>query len=619
MQVEPSQDTQSRSKNGASGGKVEFTLLSSGAALIKLGGAEEGVVTLNAPRMESLLAAVQRAKTEKVKGLIIAGPSSKMFCAGADIHTIKDVTDCTVAEKLAKEGQELFDLLESLPCITVAAISGPCVGGACEMVLACNYRLISSEDNSVIGLPEVKLGILPGFGGTQRLPRLIGLPKALDIILAGKTLRPSRALSTGLVDEILSYNDLQERAERIALGKAKVKMRTMGLLDRFLTYSALGRKIVKVGAAKKLKKVTKGFYPAPPAALKATLFGLERGTRQGFANEAKELGRLLVTPESKALVNVFFLTEGAKAIGKTAKATVKHWQTVVIGSGVMGAGLAHVLARNKCQVILKDTSDANLARGMNQIETALEKLKYLNKTDRSFILNRIEITTKDSANTGNANFAIEAVFEDLELKKSVLGEIARLVPEDTLIATNTSSLSVTEIASAIHRPERVVGMHFFNPVDKMPLVEIIRGAQTSDKAVVVTAALASKLGKFPIVVDDVPGFLVNRILSAYLNEAAYLLKDGYAIRDIDKAALKFGLPMGPLRLLDEVGLDVATRVAEVMVQGYGERMQGPNYVLELFSAGRKGKKSGLGFYKYADGNESADAEIYNLLKLPPPQ
>ncbi len=599
-------------------GKVEFQLLESGVALIRLGSDNERLVTFTMERMRSLADALAQVKVQRPKGLIITGPSADMFTAGADINLIRDVSDPAVGEKLAREGQEVFGLIEALPCPSVAAISGACVGGGCELSLACTYRIMSDHKSSIIGLPEVRLGILPGFGGTQRLPRIIGLPKALDIILAGKTLRPTQALRAGLVSEVVPCETLLMRAERMLISEEAPRKPSIKLMDRFLTFTSFGRSQVRKKASAGVKRETKGFYPAPPAALESALFGLSHGLAEGLKYEAKELGRLIASPESKALVNIFFLTEGAKALGKSGKKAVENVNAVVIGAGVMGAGIAATMARHDCSVVLKDTSDQALQRGLDHIKKGLAKVKHLSEQEKSFILNRVEATTKDSATISSATLAIEAIFEDMEVKKQVLLDIAALMPAEAIVATNTSSLSVSAIAEAIPNPQRVIGMHFFNPVEKMPLVEIVRAKKTSDKAIVIVAALASKLGKHPIVVSDVPGFLINRILTPYLNEAAFLLAEGYSVEDIDRAATSFGMPMGPIRLLDEVGLDVAVHVQAIMEAGYGERMRGPAFAKVLVEAKRLGKKSGAGFYDYIDKEERVHPKLKELLKIDKP-
>jgi 3-hydroxyacyl-CoA dehydrogenase/enoyl-CoA hydratase/3-hydroxybutyryl-CoA epimerase len=601
----------------ATPGLAQLRMLPSGVANVILGSPEERVITLTFERIKSLSEILKKLAADKPRGVVISGAHADMFTAGADISLIQNVTDRAVGEKLAHEGQQVFDAIAALACPTVAAISGPCVGGGCEMVLACSYRLISDTKSSTIGLPEIKLGILPGFGGTQRMPRLIGLPKALDIILAGKTLKPKQALKYGLVDEIVAYEQLIKRADAIISGVNTPSAARMKFTDRMLTFTSLGRKLVAKKARAGVRKETKGFYPAPPAALEAALYGLERGLKAGLENEARELGRLIVTPESKSLIRLFFLTETAKGLGKSGRKAVEDIHAVVIGAGAMGAGIAGVLARNNCSVILKDTTDEAVKRGMSQIKKYIEKAKSLSESEKSFILNRVEPTAGDSPNTSNANMVVEAVFEDMKVKKAVLGAVAKQMQPDAIVATNTSSLSVTEIASAIDNQDRVVGMHFFNPVEKMPLVEIVRGKRTSDKTIAIIAALTSKLGKFPIVVNDVPGFLVNRVLAPYLNEGAFLLQEGFAIADIDRAATTFGMPMGPIRLLDEVGLDVAAHVQETMVAGYGDRMRGPDFAAQLVKAGRKGKKSGGGFYDFNDKDSTPSSAARNILKLGP--
>ena len=339
--------------------------------------------------------------------------------------------------------------------------------------------------------------------------------------------------------------------------------------------------------------------------------------KNGYAYEAKELGRLITSAESKALVNVFFLSEAAKNFGKSAKKLVETLNSVVIGAGIMGAGIAGSLAKAGFNVTLKDVNDGALSKGKNHIQKELQRLKYLSETEKSFILNRVETTSRELLNGNSVGFAIEAVFEDLSVKQKLLGDIAKAIPAEAIIATNTSSLSVSKIADSIEHPERVVGMHFFNPVEKMPLVEIVVGNRTSDKTIAVIAALTAKLGKYPIIVKDVPGFLVNRILSPYLNEAACMLQEGYSIEDIDTSAVKFGMPMGPIRLLDEVGLDVAAHVSEIMIAGYGDRMRAPTFAKTLTNHGRMGKKSGAGFYDFEDGKATPSTTARELLKLSP--
>jgi len=589
-------------------------LRETGVAVLRLGSNGAPLVTFDEHVMQSLRSELENLQRSRPTALIIAPTSEDMFCAGADLKLIEKVTDPAVGARLAEIGQEIFALIAKLPFPTIAAISGPCVGGGCEMVLACKHRIISDSKGSVIGLPEIQLGILPGFGGTQRLPRLVGLPAALDVILAGKIIKPKRALQIGLVDEIVPFSILIGRAESIALGSVKLKRKTLSIKDRFLTFTSFGRGIVERQASAKTLAQTKGFYPAPIKALECVLAGLAQ-PEGDYKLEAKRLGELVASSECKSLVRVFFLNEGVRAIGKSGKKMIEGISATVVGAGVMGAGIAGSMARSGVSVVLKDTDDAAVARGVAHIKNSLEKSSSLSPQEKSFIINRVEASSKDSASTASSGIAIEAVVENMDVKKKIFSSLAALMPAEAILATNTSSLSVSEMAKGIANPERVIGMHFFNPVEKMPLVEIVRAEKTSDKTVVMTAALANKLGKSPIVVKDVPGFLVNRILTPYLAEAAYLLAEGVSIADIDSAATSFGMPMGPIRLLDEVGLDVAAHVVQIMVAGYGERMASPAFSSKLVELGRKGKKSGSGFYDYSSEKPVPFAGIRSALSI----
>jgi 3-hydroxyacyl-CoA dehydrogenase/enoyl-CoA hydratase/3-hydroxybutyryl-CoA epimerase len=585
-------------------------------ATITLGAPDERAITLTPVRLQSFTDALKEVKAARVKGLVIRAPSVESFCVGADISLIQSVTEAEKGADLAAEGQRAYDLLEDLGCRTVAAIGGPCVGGGCEMVLACTHRIITDSKSSSIGLPETKLGILPGFGGTYRMPRLVGLPKALDIILGGKTLKSNQALKAALVDEVVSAEKIYARAEEIARGINLPKRRKVPFVDRVLSSNPLGRAIVRGQARKALIKQTKGFYPAPERALDVTTAGLGRGRTRGLAIEARELGKLIISPESKSLVHLFFLTEGAKGLGKSARKDIQDLHAVVIGAGTMGAGIAGSLAKNNHQVIVKDTTDASLQRGKEHTSKELSKLRYLSSLERAAISNRIDWLQFSSPTMARSGIVIEAVFEDMNLKKKIFSDIAAKVRPDAILATNTSSLSVTEMASAIQNPERFIGMHFFNPVEKMPLVEIIRGERTNEETIAKVAALTTEMGKFPIVVRDVPGFLINRILIPYLNEAVFLLQEGHSIEEIDRAALSFGMPMGPIRLLDEVGLDVAAHVSKVMTNGYGERMAVPDFAEKLVALNRKGRKTSAGFYDYKGKESSPWSGVTQALGLP---
>lgn len=585
-------------------------------ALLSLGSPEERAITLTPARLESFVAALKEVKQRNPKGLVVRSPSVESFCVGADISLIQSVTDTAHGAALAAQGQAAYDLLEDLPCTTVAAIGGPCVGGGCEMVLACDYRIITDSSSSAIGLPETKLGILPGFGGTYRLPRVVGLPKALDVILAGKTLRAPQALKAALVDEVTRPEQLFARAEEIARGIKVPKKRKLPFVDRILSSNSVTRSFVANRAYKALHQQTKGFYPAPPRALDITVSGLGRGRKSALEREAKALGEMIVTKESKALVHLFFLTEASKGVGKGARKAVEGLPALVVGAGTMGAGVAGTLAKNNHSVIVKDTTDAALTRGREHVKKELSKQRHLSSLDRGAIATRIDWLQFPSPTIARTGIVIEAVFENMDLKKKIFSDLAQRVSPDCILATNTSSLSVTEMASAVPGAHRFIGMHFFNPVEKMPLVEIIRGRDTSEETISKVAALSTEMGKFPIVVRDVPGFLINRILIPYLNEAVFLLQEGHSVEAIDDAALTFGMPMGPIRLLDEVGLDVAAHVSKVMVDGYGPRMSVPNFADTLQALGRKGRKTNSGFYDYAGKQSTPWGGLRQALALP---
>lgn len=581
-------------------------------ATIRLGSDEEpGLVILNRERLESFRDAIREvAKDSSLSALVVIG-SSRGFCAGADIKLIESFVEQDEAEKMAAAGQAIFDELEALKIPSIAAISGACVGGGCELALSCDYRIGTPE--SKIGLPEIKLGVLPGFGGTQRLPRLVGVPQALDIILAGKTVNAEKAAKIGLFELIVSdIKELERCAADIVLGRKVLPKRKLKFTDNLLTNTAIGRKIAEITARKKTLASTKGHYPAPIKALESVFYGLTNGQKRGMVKEAALFGELAITEESKSLVYLYFLTQWAGKLGKVAKNDVKGAKVSLIGAGTMGAGIAGSFLSKKFPVSVVEPIEQVQERAKAQISKFIGKRR--SDSERDEILKRLEIGSKFAA-LKDSKIVIEAIIEDVETKQEVFQKIAGEVSSDCILASNTSSLSLDEIAEGVPGRDRVIGMHFFNPAEKMPLVEIVRGKETSEKAIVYTAALTSALGKFPVVVENVPGFLVNRILTPYLSEAAHLLSEGYSIEDIDKAATSFGMPMGPIRLLDEIGLPVAAKVSEVLSAAYGERMEGPKYAEVLVAKGRFGKKSGLGFYKHEGKKATVDSSVYGFLGL----
>lgn len=592
-------------------------------AIIRLGSEEERIAILTSTRMESLAEAIEEVRKKSgVRGLVITGASISGFCAGADINVINSVAEPAAGQQLAERGQEIFGILASCPFTTVAAVSGACVGGGCELALACDYRVLLDRSDTKIGLPEIKLGILPGFGGTQRLPRLVGLRQALDVILQGRVLPAGRALRMGLADKLVPAdaeqpdNDapaLEKTASDIALGKLTVSRKKLGIVDRALTYTQFGRGFVRSRARAGVMKSTKGHYPAPPRALDVTVGGLAGDLAVGLREEAKALGELIVTPECKSLVHLYFLTENASKLGRAAQVEVEHADVAVVGGGVMGAGIAACFIGQGIPGVLIEPIEEARKKAAARVKGSLEKRRSLSEEEKREYLGRLKIT-EDLKAAGRATVVIEAIIEDLEVKKELFLEVEQIVTDKTILASNTSSLSIRTLAQSLSDAGRVIGMHFFNPAEKMPLVEVVRGENTSERSVAYVSALIAKLGKYPVVVDDVPGFLVNRILSPYIAEAATLLSQGLSIDQIDKAALKFGMPMGPIRLLDEVGLDVVQKVKQIMTSAYGARMDSPDVLTALVSGGRLGKKSGRGFYQYDNGDEQVDEEVYSLIE-----
>lgn len=586
-------------------------------AIIRLGSDEERVVVLSMQRMDSFVNAMAEVrKNTAVKALIIMGTNPDVFCAGADIGVINSIIDPVFGQDLAKRGQEVFQLLEELPVRKIAAISGACMGGGCELVLACDYRIGSHRTK--IGLPEIKLGILPGFGGTQRLPRLVGLPQAFDMILQGKVLDGKRAAKIGLLDEVLpdgtSFQGLETRAREVARAATLRRHRRIPLAEKLLTYTAIGRSIVKKKAESSVYRQTKGHYPAPYKAIDAVLTGLSEGTAAGYVVEARALGDLIVSQESKSLVHLYFLTEDASKIGKAAKIRPQDTPIAVLGAGVMGSGIAAAFLMQKFPVVVFDPYVQAHEKSRKHIEGTLEKKRSLTAEARQELLGQLKITAEMPAIAG-CKVVIEAVLEDLKIKEDVFGKVCKLVDPQALIASNTSSLKIDALAGFVTNPQRFLGLHFFNPVEKMPLVEIIRGKATDEKSLVLAAAVVSGMGKYPVIVEDVPGFLVNRILGPYLVESSHLLSEGVSVEEIDKAAVNFGMPMGPLRLLDEIGLDVAAHVVKNFEKAYGERMQGPDLLSKFVAEKRMGKKSGRGFYLYEGKDSRPDPEVRKFLGI----
>lgn len=560
----------------------------------------------------------QMSGATDVRRIIIASAKPSIFIAGADVSEFGKATSIEQAREYTRYGQQVFHRFSKLPQVTVAAINGACVGGGCELALSCDWRIMTDSPKATIGLPEVKLGIFPAWGGATKLPRLIGLPAALDIILNGRTLDGRRARRVGLVDEVVEPGILLDVARRFAArGKRDVPPRTRFYIEG----NPLARKIVFRKARQAVREQTHGHYPAPLAAIDVIEYGMSAGVERGLQREVDTVAPLILGDVAQNLVRLFFLMEESKKDPVAAKPRPIE-EVGVLGAGIMGGGIAYIVAdKTEASVRMRDINWNAIAGGMKAAARIWKKKVEKRRMTRSEMqrnLARITGTT-DWSGFSRADIVIEAVIEKLDVKRQVLAEFEALARPQAIFATNTSTIPITEIAAQAKRPENVAGMHFFNPVDRMPLVEVIRGKRTSDETMVTVAAFARKLGKTVVYCNDGPGFVVNRILGPYMNEAGFLLEEGNSIESIDRAMLDFGMPLGPMALLDEVGIDVASKVAGILSAAFAGRITKSRVVDALYESGRYGKKNGKGLYLYADGKRKGpDAEAYRLLGVASP-
>jgi 3-hydroxyacyl-CoA dehydrogenase/enoyl-CoA hydratase/3-hydroxybutyryl-CoA epimerase len=584
----------------------------------------------------------------RTRAVVFTSGKPDSFLAGADLSMLQKVRTAAEATELSRMSQRTLQRLEDLPVPVVAAIHGACLGGGLEVTLFCDRRIASESDKTVLGLPEVQLGLLPGGGGTQKLPRLIGLQAALDLLLTGKQLRPQRARKIGLIDEVVPESILlsvavqqaQELADRLEHERRGLRLdrrvtaalrRLFGpslpdeLKELLLEDNPVGRRVIFAEARKQTRKKTRGHYPAPEKILDVVRIGLDQGIQKGLEAEAIAFGELVVSPQATQLIQLFFAQTALKKDRGTddPSALPRPVRKVgVLGAGLMGAGIAFVTTtKARLPVRLRDKDEAGLQRGLRAVRELLDervRRRALTPTERDLAMNMVS-PTLDASGLANAEVVIEAVFEDLALKQSLLREIEAHGRPDVIFASNTSSLPIARIAEASRHPETVIGMHYFSPVPKMPLLEVIRTEATAPWVIATCVALGKQQGKTVIVVRDGAGFYTSRILAPYLNEAAYLLAQGVTIERIDRALVDYGFPVGPMALLDEVGIDVAHKVAGILHAAFGERLLPPPGMERLYAEGRHGRKSGRGFYRYGEekkgGQRPVDEEVYKLLGL----
>jgi len=588
---------------------VNVKILDNGVAVLTLNLEDSKVNLLSELVMNELNAAVdQLAANSAIKGLVIISGKPDNFIAGADISAIKALQrqEPIKAYQVCQLGKAVFAKFESLPFKVVAAINGTCLGGGTELALACHYRLATTSPKTKIGLPEVQLGVLPGWGGCTRLPRLIGLQASLDLIASGKNVDGKKAWKLGMVDEVVEPDQLAARAEQVALDgsvkrfKAPLKARLMkGLLEG----NPLGRKVVGNIAMKAVLAQTKGKYPAPLEATKLVLKGVTMPREKSFEAESRAFARLAVGDVSRSLVGIFFAQQDSKKAPAGVQPALEVKTVGVLGAGIMGGGIAQAAAFAGYNVVLFDISPDALTAGMKKIGDLFDKLVEKRKLTREEADARLKAITPTTSYDAFApcELVIEAIVEKMEVKRAAIKALDNVIKHDYLFASNTSSLVVSQMAEAARKPTYVVGVHFFNPVHQMPLVELVRSKYaggTSEEVLAVAREFCGRLGKTTVTVGDSPGFVVNRVLAPYLTESIKLMEQGVPLEDIEQAMKSFGMPMGPFELLDHVGLDICGHVTRALAAQIGERLAAPAIMTKLEALKLLGKKGGKGFYLY---------------------
>ena len=613
----------------------ELLLQDEGAGLTVVRDGDVAVITYDQPdspvnTLNSRLGAAftqlfARLETDaSLVGAVLLSGKTDSWVAGADIAELQRVQTAAEGTALSRLGQQLLDRLSTQAKPVVAAIHGAALGGGLELALACRHRIITDHRKTVLALPEVQLGLLPGAGGTQRLPRLVGLPAALDMLLTGKNIRAKKAWQMGLAHELVHPAILRsvalQRVRDLAAGRqVPARTRRASLIDTFLEDTSVGRALVFRKARAGVMVKTAGNYPAPLAILEVVRAGLVDGMTAGLAGEAEQFGTLAVTPVCRQLVGLFFATTALKkdtGLPEGVEAEARPVRKLgILGAGFMGAGITTVAVQAGTLVRLKDASLERVAAGIRAVRDVVKarlRKKQITPIEMADLLARIGPTT-DYRGFADVDLVIEAVFEDLAVKHQVLREVEAAAPH-AIFASNTSTIPIREIAAASQDPGRVIGMHFFSPVHKMPLLEVIVTPETSAETTATAVAYGKQLGKTVIVVRDGAGFYVNRILAPYLNEAGRLVDEGARIEDVDAALVAYGFPVGPFTLLDEVGLDIAGKSGPIMAAAFGDRMAPSVTLQRVIASGRLGRKAKRGFYRYdAKGKRlGPDSSLYGL-------
>jgi len=610
------------------GPAFSVTALGDGIVELKFDLAGESVNKLSQAAIRDFAAATRAIAADASVKAVVVTSGKGVFIVGADI-TEFGAMFATGEEGIAKgvlEVNRILSSFEDLPVPTVVAINGVCLGGGLELALAADYRVMSTTAS--VGFPEVKLGIFPGFGGSVRMPRVIGIDNAVEWICAGADKKADAALKDGAVDAVVPPEQLREAALAMARqciagklgwqGRRATKLAPVKL-NKIEQTMAFNSSMAVVGSQAGPN------YPAPMLALKNMQEAATLGRDAALEVEAKYFAKAAVTPQANALIGVFVADQAVKkAAGSWEKKSKREIrQAAVLGAGIMGGGIAYQAAYKGLPIVMKDIREDALALGMNEAGKLLSKQVErgrMTPAKMSETLGRIR-PTLNYGDFGGVDIIIEAVVENPKVKTAVLAEVEGLVREDTIIASNTSTISISLLAEALKRPQNFVGMHFFNPVNMMPLVEVIRGRQSSEEAVAATVKLASRMGKTAVVVNDCPGFFVNRVLFPYFAGFHMLMRDGADFQAIDKAMERFGWPMGPAYLMDVVGMDTGVHAAEVMAQGFPDRMRHDwrNATQVLVDNKRYGQKNGKGYYVYAPDKKgkpkkSVDPATYELIK-----
>jgi len=605
-----------------------------GVAIVRMDIPGEPMNTLKSDFVDTFMEAFGSVESDAdIKAVVFTSGKKDSFIAGADITMLESVGSAEEGERISREGHKAMDRIESFRKPVVAAIHGVALGGGLEVALACHARVASDSKKTKLGLPESQLGLLPGAGGTQRLPRLIGVQPALDMMLTGKQVDPKKALKLGLVDDVVPPAILIETAAELALSRVGYVPKRESLIERLrhrdsvtelaLAKNPVGRKILFDQARKQLHKQTRGNYPAQDLIIDVVKTGLQEGFEEGLKAEARAFGRLLTTPEAANLISIFFATTALKKDSGVDDQNVKPKEIKkvgVLGAGLMGAGIAYVTTSvAKIPVRLKDRDANGVMAGLRYVRGILDsrvKRKRLSAQDaNALMLQTTGTTTYEGFH--DTDVVIEAVFEDLALKTQMVHDVEEAGRDDVIFASNTSSLPITQIAAGSKHPETVIGMHYFSPVHKMPLLEVIVTDQTANWVTATCVDLGKRQGKHVIVVKDGVGFYTSRVLAPMMNEAAHLVAEGVPIEKIDTAMLDWGFPVGPIKLTDEVGIDVGAKVGKIMLDAFGDRMSPPDGMQRLISDERFGRKNGRGFYLYGGKKKGVDESVYEVLGVTP--